>query len=68
MHYQIHFSVQHSLITKAEMLKGLSALLENLIEMDPDYFSAYMLAGQAYSLMGEDHKAYEMFIRWYPKG
>ena len=37
-------------------------LLDNLIEMDPDYFSAYMLAGQSLSLMGEDRKAYEMFI------
>ena len=37
------------------------ALLENLIEMDPDYFSAYMLAGQAYALSGEDLKAYNMF-------
>lgn len=37
-------------------------LLDQLIEMDPDYFSAYMLAGQSYSLMGEDRKAYEKFI------
>ena len=36
-------------------------LLENLIEIDPDYFSAYMLAGQALSLSGDDRKAYDMF-------
>lgn len=36
-------------------------LLKKLIEMDPDYFSAYMLAGQAYSLVGEDLEAYNMF-------
>ena len=36
-------------------------LLDELIEMDPDYFSAYMLAGQAHSQMDEDKKAYELF-------
>lgn len=36
-------------------------LLEQLIEMDPDYFSAYMLAGQAQSRLGEDEKAYGLF-------
>ena len=36
-------------------------LLTTLIEMDPDYFSAYMLAGQALSLSGDDRKAYDMF-------
>ena len=36
-------------------------LLEELIEIDPDYFSAYMLAGQALSLSGDDRKAYDMF-------
>lgn len=35
--------------------------LEQLIEIDPDYFSAYMLAGQAWSLAGDDRKAYAMF-------
>ncbi|MDW0115551.1 tetratricopeptide repeat protein [Sporosarcina thermotolerans] len=38
-------------------------LLENLIQMDPDYFSAYMLAGQAQSQLGEDKKAYELYIQ-----
>ena len=37
-------------------------LLDQLIEIDPDYFSAYMLAGQALSLMGDDRKAYEKFM------
>jgi len=37
------------------------ALLDNLIEMDPDYFSAYMLAGQSLLLVGEDQRAYNMF-------
>ncbi len=37
-------------------------LLENLIEMDPDYFSAYMLAGQAYASINNDEKAYELFL------
>ncbi|MCG7343038.1 tetratricopeptide repeat protein [Sporosarcina sp. ACRSL] len=36
-------------------------LLEDLIAMDPDYFSAYMLVGQAYSQLGNDEKAYELF-------
>ncbi|MFS0687902.1 tetratricopeptide repeat protein [Sporosarcina sp. 179-K 8C2 HS] len=36
-------------------------LLEDLIGMDPDYFSAYMLAGQAHSQLGDDEKAYELF-------
>ncbi len=36
-------------------------LLDNLIEMDPDYFSAYMLAGQSLSLVGDDKRAYDMF-------
>ena len=35
--------------------------LEQLIEMDPDYFSAYMLAGQSYAQQNEDDKAYELF-------
>ncbi|MEK5039250.1 tetratricopeptide repeat protein [Sporosarcina sp. FSL K6-3457] len=35
--------------------------LTNLIDMDPDYFSAYMLAGQSLSVMGDDRKAYDMF-------
>ncbi|MHA6259647.1 tetratricopeptide repeat protein [Sporosarcina sp. CAU 1771] len=35
--------------------------LDQLIEIDPDYFSAYMLAGQAWSLAGDDKKAYDMF-------
>ncbi|MFS0576748.1 tetratricopeptide repeat protein [Sporosarcina sp. 179-K 3D1 HS] len=36
-------------------------LLTELIDMDPDYFSAYMLIGQAYVLTGDDRKAYEWF-------
>ena len=35
--------------------------LTNLINMDADYFSAYMLAGQSMSAMGDDRKAYAMF-------
>ncbi len=35
--------------------------LTNLIDMDADYFSAYMLAGQSLSAMGDDGKAYAMF-------
>ncbi|MFJ7933456.1 tetratricopeptide repeat protein [Sporosarcina sp. NPDC096371] len=37
------------------------AHLTDLIEMDPDYFSAYMLAGQSLSVMGEDRQAYDLF-------
>ncbi|WP_318617346.1 tetratricopeptide repeat protein [Sporosarcina sp. YIM B06819] len=37
------------------------AHLTDLIDMDPDYFSAYMLAGQSLSVIGEDRKAYELF-------
>lgn len=37
------------------------ARLEQLLEMDPDYFSAYMLAGQSYAQQNEDDKALEMF-------
>lgn len=36
-------------------------LLDDLIEMDPDYFSAYMLAGQSLSALGDDQRAYDMF-------
>ncbi|WP_432359047.1 tetratricopeptide repeat protein [Sporosarcina sp. UB5] len=36
-------------------------LLDNLIGMDPDYFSAYMLAGQVHSQLGDDEKAYKLF-------
>ncbi len=36
-------------------------ILNNLIQMDPDYFSAYMLAGQSLSVVGEDQEAYDMF-------
>ncbi|WP_153732226.1 tetratricopeptide repeat protein [Sporosarcina obsidiansis] len=35
--------------------------LEQLLEMDPDYFSAYMLAGQSYAQLNEDSKALELF-------
>ena len=35
--------------------------LEQLLEMDPDYFSAYMLAGQSYAQQNEDDKALELF-------
>ena len=52
MHRQIRFSVQPLLTIKAERLKGLFAFWINLIEMDPDYFSAYMLAGQSYVVDG----------------
>ena len=38
------------------------ALLEDLINMDPDYFSAYMLAGQAKLLAGDDEAAYNTFL------
>lgn len=37
------------------------SLLDDLIVMDPDYFSAYMLAGQAHFQLGDDEKAYELF-------
>ncbi|PID18245.1 MULTISPECIES: tetratricopeptide repeat protein [unclassified Sporosarcina] len=38
--------------------------LEQLLEMDPDYFSAYMLTGQSCAQMNEDKQAYE----WFKKG
>ncbi|KXH82015.1 tetratricopeptide repeat protein [Sporosarcina sp. HYO08] len=38
-------------------------LLTDLLEMDPDYFSAYMLAGEALSSTGDDKGAYELFKR-----
>lgn len=38
-------------------------LLTELLEMDPDYFSAYMLAGEALSSTGDDKGAYELFKR-----
>jgi tetratricopeptide (TPR) repeat protein len=37
------------------------SLLNELIDIDPDYYSAYMLAGQALLLDGNDEKAYKMF-------
>ncbi len=36
-------------------------LLEELIAMDPDYYSAYMLIGQAHLLLDENKKAYDLF-------
>lgn len=36
-------------------------LLEELIAMDPDYYSAYMLNGQAHLLLDENKKAYDLF-------
>lgn len=38
------------------------SLLDELIDADPDYFSAYMLSGQAKILAGADQEAYEMFL------
>ncbi|EGQ27561.1 hypothetical protein HMPREF9372_0448 [Sporosarcina newyorkensis 2681] len=35
--------------------------LKQLIEMDPDYFSAYMLAGQSHAQLNEDDKALEFY-------
>lgn len=35
--------------------------LEQLLEMDPDYFSAYMLAGQSYAQQNEDEQALQLF-------
>lgn len=35
--------------------------LEQLLEMDPDYFSAYMLAGQSHSHLNEDAQALELY-------
>lgn len=37
------------------------SLLDELIDIDPDYYSAYMLAGQAQILSGDEEKAYETF-------
>lgn len=36
-------------------------LLDELLDIDPDYYSAYMLAGQAHLLAGDDKKAYSLF-------
>ncbi|WP_172369393.1 tetratricopeptide repeat protein [Sporosarcina jiandibaonis] len=36
-------------------------LLNELIDIDPDYYSAYMLAGKAMQLAGNEEKAYKMF-------
>ena len=38
------------------------SLLDELIDIDPDYFSAYMLAGQAKMLAGDDKLAYKTFL------
>lgn len=37
--------------------------LEQLLEMDPDYFSAYMLAGQSYAQLDEDEQALRLFTK-----
>ena len=37
-------------------------LLTELIAIDPDYYAAYMLAGQAQLLAGEDQAAYQTFL------
>lgn len=36
-------------------------LMDELIAMDPDYYSAYMLAGQAHLLIENNQKAFELF-------
>jgi len=36
-------------------------LLDQLIEVDPDYFSAYILLGQAKTLIGDDEAAYKVY-------
>lgn len=38
-----------------------ATLLDQLLEIDADYFSAYMLAGQAKSRAGDDEAAYKTF-------
>lgn len=37
-------------------------LLDELIAIDPDYYSAYMLLGQAKLLMGNEQQAYDIFL------
>ncbi len=37
-------------------------LLDELIKIDPDYYSAYMLAGQSKLLAGDEENAYETFL------
>lgn len=37
-------------------------LLTELIVMDPDYYAAYMLAGQAHLQVGEEKEAYQLFL------
>lgn len=41
--------------------KRTITLMDELIGMDPDYYSAYMLQGQAHLLVEENKKAYELF-------
>lgn len=43
-------------------LERAIGLLDQLAEIDPDYFSAYMLAGQVQAQLGNDQKAYEWFL------
>jgi tetratricopeptide (TPR) repeat protein len=54
------FSAAYSYYQSSQPERSIQ-LLENLIGMDPDYFSAYMLLGQAHSQLGDDEKAYEYF-------
>ncbi|MCG3089938.1 tetratricopeptide repeat protein [Sporosarcina cyprini] len=48
---------------QADQPKRSTQLMEQLLELDPDYFSAYMLAGQSFARLGDDEKAYELFVR-----
>lgn len=46
---------------QAGQAKQALPLLEELIAMDPDYYSAYMLIGQTYLQLEENKKAYDAF-------
>ncbi|QTD42173.1 hypothetical protein [Sporosarcina sp. Te-1] len=48
---------------QADQPNRSTQLVEQLLDLDPDYFSAYMLAGQSFARLGDDQQAYELFVR-----
>lgn len=48
---------------QTEQYERAKHYLEQLLTMDIDYFSAYMLLGQTYAHLGNDQQAYEQFVK-----
>lgn len=55
------FGTAFALYQMSEAQRAIPLLVE-LTEIDPDYYSAYMLLGQCYIQLQDEKKAYEIFI------